>query len=270
MKKIISLITLFIFPVLLFSATLTENFSKEFPFEKRNWLSIENVNGNITVKEWDKNILRIEVIKTAKGTNESSAKEALANAKVDIETKKNFVSVKVQSPRSWSFFSWLWSFGSSVEVTFRVFLPQSTRIKLSSVNGSIYVNVKDSEVTAETVNGQISANGSKLLSATTVNGRVDFDSENIIQIESVNGSINGSILSEKPRTASVEVVNGSVALRFKDKASFSLSLENVNGSIICDFKEVEGTKREKSGDVNGGGETISVETINGSIEISRI
>lgn len=270
MKKIIFGIMLFLFPLLLFSATLTENFSKEFPFEKGNRLSIENVNGNITVEEWDKNILRIEVVKTAKGTNESSAKEALANAHVDIQAVKSGVSVKVQSPKSWSFFSWLWGSGSSVEVTFRVFLPQSARMQLSSVNGSIYVNVKESELTAETVNGQISANGMKLLTAATVNGRIDFDSENIIKIESVNGAINGSVLSEKPRTASVEAVNGSITLRFKDKASFSLSLENVNGSIVCDFKEVEGTKREKSGDINGGGETIAVETVNGSIEVTTI
>lgn len=270
MKKIVFGIMLLFLPLFIFSATLTENFSKEFPFENGNRLSIENINGNITVEEWSKDIIRIEVVKTAKGSSESSAKEALSNAKVDIQAVKSGISIKVQSPKSWSFFSWLWGSGSSVEVTFRVFLPQSARMQLSSVNGSINVNVKDSELTAETVNGQISANGTKLLTATAVNGRVDFESENIIKVESVNGSINGSVLSEKPRTASVETVNGSITLKFKENASFSLSVENVNGSIICDFKEVEGTKREKSGDINGGGETISIETVNGSIEVTTI
>lgn len=268
MKKIVFGIIILIFPLFVFSATLSENFSKELPFEKGDRLEIENINGDITVEKWDKKTLKIEVIKTAKGSSESSVKEALGNAKVDIQAANNGVSVKVQGSRSWSFFSWLWGSGESVEVTFRVFLPESARMELSSVNGSIFVNVKESELKAETVNGKISAKGVNLLSATTVNGRIDFDCENIIKIESVNGSINGSILSDKPRTATVEAVNGAITLRFKEKASFSLSLENVNGSINCDFKEVEGTKREKSGDINGGGETISVETVNGSIEIT--
>lgn len=270
MKRISFGIILLLFPLFLFSATLTENFSKEFPFEKGNRLTIENVNGNITIEEWDKETLRIEVAKTAKGSSESSVKDALANAKVDIQVVKNGISVKAQSLKSWPFFSWLWGSGASVEVAFKVFLPQAARMELSSVNGSISVNVRESELKAETVNGQISANGIKLLSATTVNGRIEFDSENITNIESINGSIDGSILSDKPRTASVEAVNGAITLRFRGKASFSLSLENVNGSITCDFKEVEGTKREKSGDINGGGETISVETVNGSIEIKAL
>lgn len=268
MKRVIFGIIFLLLPLIVFSATLKEEFSKEFPFEKGMRLAIENINGNITVEEWDKEIIRIEVEKVAKCSNESAAKESLSNAKVDIQAVKSGVSVRVQNPKSWSFFSWLWGSGSSVEVIFRVFLPMQTRMQLSSVNGSIYVTVKESEINAETVNGNVSVNGAKLLTATTVNGRIDFDTENIIKIESVNGSINGKINSEKPRTASVEAVNGSISLRFKEKSNFSLSLENVNGSISCDFKEVEGTKREKSGDVNGGGETISVETINGSIDIS--
>lgn len=270
MKKIFFGIMFLILPFFVFSVTLKEEFSKEFPFEKGMRLTVENVNGNITVEEWEKEIIRIEVEKNVKGSSETSAREALSKAKVDIQSVKSGINVRVQNPKCFSFFSWLWGSGSSVEVTFRIFLPIQARMQLSSVNGSIYVTVRESEINAETVNGQISVNGAKLLTATTVNGRIDFDTENIIKIESVNGSINGKINSEKPRTASVEAVNGNISLRFKEKSNFSLSLENVNGSISCDFKEVEGTKREKSGDINGGGETISVETVNGSIDISTI
>jgi len=253
-----------------FCATLTENIEKEFPFKPNNKLTVENVNGGITIEEWEKEIVRIEVTKISKAQNDSDAKEALNNVKVDFLTTPFGVSVSVKSEKSLSFFSWLWGKGSSVEVNFNIKIPKAPRLDLNSVNGSTDVNVKEAEVVSETVNGNINVKGSSLLTASTVNGSIEFETENITKIESVNGTIRGTILSQKPRGATIETVNGQISIRLLQTVSVSLSIENVNGSIRTDFKEIEGTKREKSGDINGGGETISIEAVNGSIEVSAI
>lgn len=255
------------FTLSFFAVTLTENIEKEFPFKEGDKLTIENINGSIVVEEWDRYIARIEVTKTSKSSTNSDAKEAMDEVKVEFKTVPNGVSVNVSSKRSFSFFSWIWGKSSNVEVSFNIKVPKMAKLVLNSINGSINVSVRNSFVTAESVNGKISVVNSQLLTATTVNGKIDFDSEEITRIESVNGEIVGKIQSLNPRTSSIEAVNGDISLTLKERVKVSLSLENVNGTISCQFKEVEGSKREKSGDINGGGENIKIETVNGSIEV---
>jgi DUF4097 and DUF4098 domain-containing protein YvlB len=253
-----------------FPSPVTETINKEFPFPKDAKLTVENVNGKIVVEQWDKDIVRIEALKTAKGSSDESARKALADAKLEFTASEKEVSVSVKNPQSFSFLSWLCGMGSSVEVSFKITTPASAKLNLNSVNGDIVVTVKDAKVEAETVNGSVAVKNSALLSANTVNGSIDFDSENIAQIESVNGAIAGSIRSDKPKSGSVEVVNGSISVKFLSSVGVALSAESVNGGIESDFAEVEGTKREKSGDVGGGGDKISLETVNGSIEVKKL
>ncbi len=272
MKRKISGFIIFtlLFAVAGFCATFKENIEKEFPFKPNNKLTVENVNGGITIEGWDKEIVRIEVTKISKAQNDSDAKDALNDVKVDFSTTPFGVSVNVKSEKSFSFFSWLCGKGSSVEVNFNIKIPKSARLELNSVNGSIAAKVKEAEIIAETVNGNIETAESSLLTASTVNGSIEFETENIGKIESVNGTIRGTILSQKPRGATIETVNGEISIKLNQSVQVSLSIENVNGSIRTDFKEIEGTKREKSGDINGGGETISIETVNGTIEVITI
>jgi len=257
--------------VFAFGTTVTETVTREFPLSRDGRLSIENVNGNITVEQWDKEIVRIEAFKTAKGSSDESARKALQDAKVVFTSEDKEVSVSVKYPQSNSFFSFSWLFGSNpvVEVAFKVLAPSSTKVSLTSVNGEVAVSVKDAKVEAETVNGSVTVKDASLLSVSTVNGSIDFDTENLTKAESVNGQITGTVRSDKPKAASVEVVNGSITLKFPEKSAVTFSLGNVNGDISCDFQEVEGTKREKKGEVGGGGDTISVETVNGSIAVRK-
>jgi DUF4097 and DUF4098 domain-containing protein YvlB len=65
-------------------------------------------------------------------------------------------------------------------------------------------------------------------------------------------------------------VNGSVTLRVSPDAALRLDLENVNGSIESVVPGLEGGKHSKGGDVNGGGNALSVQTVNGSIQVSKL
>jgi DUF4097 and DUF4098 domain-containing protein YvlB len=256
--------------VFAFASAVTETINKEFPFPKDGKLTIENVNGKIIVEQWDKDSVKIEAVKTAKGSSDENARKALTDAKVEFTVEGKNTTVSVKTPQSFSFFTWLCGMGSTVEISFKIMAPSSAKLDLTSVNGDISVTVKDARVEAETVNGAVTVKNAAILSATTVNGSIDFDTENIAQIESVNGAITGAIRSEKPKPGSVEVVNGSISVKLLPSAGVTLSAESINGGIESDFAEVEGTKREKSGDVGGGGDKISLETVNGSIEVRKL
>jgi DUF4097 and DUF4098 domain-containing protein YvlB len=62
-------------------------------------------------------------------------------------------------------------------------------------------------------------------------------------------------------------VNGSVTLSLPRDAAVRIEAENVNGSIRNELPGLHAEKHSLSGDLNGGGGTLSIETVNGGIEI---
>lgn len=267
MRKLFFYILFLLIPFTIFSLTKKEMIEKEFSFKKGYTLTINNINGSIVVNQWEKEILRVEITRIAKGTSESSLEETLKKQKLSFLEEKNGVKINVSGGDTFSFFSWLWGSSGSIENNFKIFIPKETKLDLSTVNGEIFVDVYNSDVKVQTVNGKITVLNSFLFSGTTVNGEIDFESENIREISTVNGAINGKITSQKPRSSTIEAVNGSITLSLKREASFSIKVESVMGVIKTEFNEIEGERREKRGDVNGGGETIELETVNGSITI---
>lgn len=252
------------------AATVTERIEKTFPMKASGAVSIENVNGNISVQSWDKGEVQIVAVKTVKATSEEAAKKDLQALKVTFRTEGEKLFVETEYPKS-SFWDFNWfGGGSSKDVAYTVMAPAGVTFELSSVNGAVAADVKESAVSAETVNGSVEVSGAKLLEATTVNGKVVFDVEAVGAVETTNGSVEGTVRSTKPAAGSVETVNGSVRLRFTPAAAMHLDLENVNGSIDADFSGLSGSKHCKGGEVNGGGAKFCVATVNGSIEISKL
>ncbi|MEJ2367437.1 MAG: hypothetical protein P8Z49_03565 [Acidobacteriota bacterium] len=249
------------------AASVTERVEKTFTMQKGGSLSVSNVNGGITLKSWDKNEVQIVAIKRAKASSEDQAKKVLSEIKLRFDASGNAVSVDTTLPKD-SFFSFSWlTGGDSKSVTYTINAPSSIHVKLESVNGGIQVDSPGSEIQAETVNGKIGITRGGLLSATTVNGAIAFDVDNVRKVETTNGSVHGTIRSLKPSRASLETVNGSLRVAVNKSAAFHLDAENVNGSIDCGFPSMSGSRHSLGGEVNGGGETLHMEAVNGSIAV---
>ena len=107
----------------------------------------------------------------------------------------------------------------------------------------------------------------KEVAATTVNGPIRFESESVGELSSTNGIIEGRILSLKPGNGKLETVNGSVTVTISSKAALRVEAENVNGSVRSDIPGLSPEKHALAGDLNGGGSTLAIETVNGSIEV---
>jgi len=252
------------------ATTVTERIEKSFPMKAGGSVSIENVNGDITVENWDKAEVQIVAVKTVKAASEESAKKDLQALKVTFRTEGDRLVVETEYPKSsfWDF-NWLGG-GSTKEVTFTVMAPAGITLDFESVNGSVVADVPGSTLKAETVNGAVKVSGAKVLDATTVNGKVVFDVESVRSVETTNGSVEGTVRAVRPEAGSVETVNGGVRLRFAPGAAMSLELENVNGGIDSGFPGLDGSRHSKGGDINGGGAKIAVSTVNGSIDISKL
>ena len=125
----------------------------------------------------------------------------------------------------------------------------------------------------KTVNGEIEAtrlNGDVDLS--TVNGTIEFSTTGLARASTVNGSIRGSMGRADWRDAlEMSTVNGSITLTFPQGLDTDFRASTVNGDINTDFPVATRrvTRRSLEGTIGGGGRSLSLETVNGSITLKR-
>jgi len=147
---------------------------------------------------------------------------------------------------------------NDVEVRFTVRVPKGVRFRARTVNGGIEADGLASPVDAETVNGDLR-----------------FGADGAARAQTVNGSIHAS-LKRAGGTEPLEfqTVNGSIELTLPGDVDADLRAETVNGDIDSDFPlESRGRQHHPPNTARGrlgaGGRTLSLETVNGSIEVRR-
>lgn len=150
------------------------------------------------------------------------------------------------------------------------------------------MNVRDNDVTVEftvrvppgvrfvgkTVNGDVSADGlAAPVAVKTVNGDATFSTSAYGSAQTVNGSIRGSMGNTQwNQTLKFSSVNGSISLELPADTSTDVQAKTVNGSINTDFPiTVTGrvNTRQLSGTIGGGGRSMDLETVNGSVTLKR-
>lgn len=128
--------------------------------------------------------------------------------------------------------------------------------------------------TGRTVNGRVEAkNLTADVDATTVNGDVEVSTAGLARAQTVNGSIT-AVMGRADWTDGLEfkTVNGSIDLSLPAALSTDVEVKTLNGEISSDFPlTVRGTfsRRHMSGTIGGGGRSLQLETVNGSVQIRR-
>ena len=109
--------------------------------------------------------------------------------------------------------------------------------------------------------------------AHTVNGSIDIYATGLAEAATVNGSITVSMgRADWDGTLDFSTVNGGVTLEMPSDLSTEVSVSTVNGQISSDFPlTVEGrfSPRHLKGTIGGGGRSLVIKTVNGSIQIRR-
>ncbi len=230
--------------------TFKEPFTETHPFAANGEISLENVNGSVEVRTWDKNEVKIEGEKSAR------TEEELKRIELTIDAAPAELEIKAKLPRR----SDSWFGGDSIRaaVKFVLTVPATAQIrKIGTVNSTVTITGVRGAVNASTVNGGITARG---LGADT-------------QLNTVNGSIRAEFATlSREQEISLHTVNGSASLSLPKGAAFDLSAHTVNGSVSCDFPiRLEGkSRRSLSGTVGDGGASLKAATVNGSIHIVEL
>jgi len=162
-----------------------------------------------------------------------------------------------------------------VEVKYTVQVPRGVRLAAGTVNGSMTVRGVGSEVRANTVNGSLEvsdASGSVI--AHTVNGNVNVTTTaGPVSASTVNGSINARMAGlSRDGDMKFSTVNGGIMVETPSSLDADVSLNTMSGGISSDFPvQLSGRfgPRHAEGTVGRGGRRISMNTVNGSVELRR-
>jgi len=219
-----------------------QKIDRKFELPAGGAVELSNINGEIAITTTTGAAVEIKAVK------KSDHKGEIENVEVIFEQAGDSLKVKTKYPRH----------NTRAKVDFTVSLPERlARAEFKSVNGKVGCSGKFADLRLKTVNGTIDFQGVFRAGVfKTVNGAIDVSQEPLL-----NGDLEA------------ETVNGTITIELNRKSAFDVEGRTVNGSVDNDFGlEIERhlVGSSFSGSVNGGGHRVKVETVNGSIEISKI
>jgi hypothetical protein len=226
----------------LYAEDYEQKISKSFNLPANGAIELANINGEIVVTTISGASVAIKAVK------KSDHKGEIENVEVLFEQDGGKLKVKTKYNKR----------NAKAKVDFTVSIPEKlARASFTSVNGKLDCSGKFADLTLNTVNGKIDFAG-------------EFRSGRFV---TVNGAIE---LSQEPLLSGdleVETVNGSIDIELNRKSAFEVEGQTINGSIDNEFglevkRHLVGSSF--SGKVNNGGHRVKLETVNGSIDISKI
>lgn len=220
-----------------------ETFDQSYPAAAGVRVSLENVNGDVSVDVWDRDEVRVEAVKKA------STLELLEKMQIEIEASEESIEIETDLPSTGRH-------GGRMSVEYTLTVPRTAFADMDLVNGNLQIHGVQGGVTVDSVNGDIDGRG--------LGGSVSVDS--------VNGATEVTLDAVLPSDRiSIESVNGSIDLTLAASAGVELEAETVNGSLRNDLGiEVQKGRyigSSMNGTVGAGGAKVSLETVNGTISV---
>ena len=227
------------------SAEVTAEFHRTFTLPANGRVSLQNINGGVTITGWDRDEVEIDAVKKA------SSQQKLDEAQIEVEASNDAVHIRTKYPEGRTN-------NNPATVTYEVHVPRNARLDgIELVNGSLTVSQFAGDLKANLVNG--SSNIHDLA------GRAD--------LSSVNGSVNAFYRSlNNVEVIHLKSVNGAVKLGLPASPNADVSVSTVNGGITTDFPlQVQGKfmGRHIDGKLGNGGTKIEISNVNGAIHIGQ-
>ena len=245
-----------------------------------HWFSLNNVNGSVTIDPSSDNSVHVRAEKIPHRTGDiRDVRFAVIQSGGDVR----ICALSRENDRCDE--DGLHSSGDNdryhnrernVEVKFNVQVPRGVRIAAGTVNGSMSVRGTRAEVRASTVNGGVEVrDAGDQVKANTVNGNVRVStSAGPVNASTVNGSIDASMGAlNREGDMRFSTVNGGITVETPSSLDANVSIDTMSGGISSDFPvQLSGRfgPRHAEGVIGRGGRRISMNTVNGSVELRKI
>lgn len=250
-------------------------------------LDVNNFAGEIAVKTWGKNEVRVEASHSSR-------------AWIEVDDSSPTITLRAKSRRA-----------VPVQADYQLTVPSWMALELSGIAADVSVEGSKAEIKVSTVNGDVNVQGgAKFISLASVEGDVSLSgARGRIEVSSVNQDIhirdaagdimaetvNGDVLLERVDSQHVEAttVNGSltydgpvkddgsysfsthagdIVLGMTEKSNATVSVATFSGAFESNFSvEREGSRKGKrfSFTVGNGSAHVQLESFSGSIQVRK-
>ena len=221
---------------------ISKDFNQSYPLQPGGTFDLQNVNGTVEVQGWDRDVVEVHAVKTAK-LKESD----LERVSIEVSANAGGVSVATRYPQNE---------GVEVAVEYTIHVPHGAKLEhLGTVNGTLRVAGVDKVEDLRTVNGNIEVYGAdSTVHARTTNGNVRLE---LSHVHGIGGTL-------------AETTNGSVVLALPANSQADLEARCLNGNFLSELPmAMQGSlkPREMRGKLGQGGVPIKLHTINGGIRV---
>jgi DUF4097 and DUF4098 domain-containing protein YvlB len=221
---------------------LSKEFNQTYSLQPGGTFELQNVNGTVEVQGWDKDVVEVHAVKTAK-LRESD----LERVSIDVDARPSGVSILTRYPQNE---------GVEVAVEYTIHVPHGAKLEhLGTVNGTLRVAGVGEVDELRTVNGNIEVyEADSAVRAHTTNGNVHLE---LAHIHGISDTV-------------AETTNGSVVLALPTNTQADLEARCLNGNFQSELPfAVENSlkPREIHGKLGHGGSSIKLHTINGAIRV---
>lgn len=227
---------------------LSEEFHQTYTLAPDGRVELDNINGAVHISVWDQNEVKLDAVKYA------YSKERLEEARIEVESDKNRLSIRTHYPDHDHTFNW-GSHNNPAEVEYTLTVPRSARLdEIKLINGSLDITGAKGEVHASCINGRLEAHN--------LSGRAE--------LSTINGHLEAKFDQLPGSSVELSSVNGSVGLTIPSDSKAEIEASTVSGGIENDFglhvdRHIVG--HNLRGELGGGGPHIRLENVNGRIEI---
>jgi DUF4097 and DUF4098 domain-containing protein YvlB len=236
------------FPGGALQAQATDTWTRSYTLSKAGDVSITNLNGRIDVEGGDGSTVEVSAERISHGATEQLADQLLTRIAIVDHATPDSVSIETQKVEGILI-------GARYEVRYHVKVPRTASVRAVTVNGGVEARSLGGRLVARTTNGGITG--------TALSGGVEA--------RVVNGGIKVRLASVGKDDIVMTTVNGGVRLALPETSKATVSAGWVNGGIKMSglkFEVRDESRRHFEGLLNGGGTTVTLNTVNGGVTIA--
>ena len=138
----------------------SKNISKSFQLKQNSKLSVSNKYGNIDIRDWDKNEVKIDVEIIVHDIDKEKANRALNNVVIDFATNDNEITANTNYTDE--FFNLVGknnhTDNKKFEVNYKIMLPPALSVKIENKYGDVFVSKLNSSSYFDISYGNLQAN----------------------------------------------------------------------------------------------------------------
>jgi len=191
-----------------------ETFAKTESLARDGKVEIRNISGDVEVKTWDRDEVKIDALKTSKASSMETAKENATKVTIEVTRENGVLKVWTKYPKP--------SIKNlNVSVNYKVMIPSQAAINARSVSGDVTLENIGGKASAETKSGDVTVIGAKNgANAETVSGDVKVvDVQNGVYCKTASGNVDA------------KNITGNTDL---DCVSGNVTAENIRGDVEAD------------------------------------